>query len=78
MRGIVAYRVLGVSDEPLLQEFLRGYRDSSMFLRSNLSRAGIVYGGVPFSALYMGDFDGERLCGVVAHSWSGMLLIQAL
>ena len=47
-----------------------------MFLRSNALRVGLVYRGAPFHALYTGAIEGERVIGVVAHSWSGMVLVQ--
>ncbi|HEY2409020.1 MAG TPA: GNAT family N-acetyltransferase [Polyangiaceae bacterium] len=70
-------RAIEPSDEPALEEFLSGHRDSSMFLRSNLERGGSVYRGKPYQAVYLAAFDGARVCGVVAHTWAGMLLVQA-
>lgn len=70
-------RVLGAGDAGALQAFLEAHRDSSMFLRSNAHRAGLVYGGEPFQMLYVGAFDGPSLVGVVAHGWNGMICVQA-
>src|SRR5438128_11283786 len=72
----MAIRVLDDSDFPLLDEFLRNYRDSSMFLRSNSRRSGLAYRQEPFHALYAAAFQNEQLTGVVAHGWNGMLLLQ--
>jgi GNAT superfamily N-acetyltransferase len=69
-------RILDDSDQPKLEAFLIGHRDSSMFLRSNALRVGLVYRNAPFSALYTGAIDGERVIGVVAHAWTGMVLLQ--
>lgn len=70
-------RELVPGDEARLETFLARYRDSSMFLRGNVRRAGLVYQGQPFQATYDGAFRAGKLVGVVAHSWSGMLLVQA-
>ncbi len=78
VRGIVTHRVLGVSDEPLLQEFLRGYRDSSMFLRSNLREAGIVDKGKPYQGTYVGAFDGARLAWREVGEGRAVVLIHGL
>jgi hypothetical protein len=48
-----------------------------MFLRANARRSGLVYRPEPFHGLYAGAFRQGQLVGVAAHSWSGMLLLQA-
>jgi GNAT superfamily N-acetyltransferase len=65
------------ADAPALERLLVAHRDSSMFLRSNLQRAGLTYAGGVFEAHYAGSFVGEELVGVAAHCWNGMLLLQA-
>ncbi|HLQ77901.1 MAG TPA: GNAT family N-acetyltransferase [Terriglobia bacterium] len=72
-----SFRVLGNSDTVLLEEFLAPHRDSSMFLRSNAHRAGLEYRGEVLQAIYVAAFRNEKVIGVAAHSWSGMLLVQA-
>jgi len=47
-----------------------------MFLRSNARRVGLEYRNEPFHSLYVGAFEDNQLAGVVAHAWSGMLLVQ--
>jgi GNAT superfamily N-acetyltransferase len=69
-------RILNDSDQPQMEAFLIGHRDSSMFLRSNALRVGLVYRDAPFHALYTGAFEGGRIIGVVAHAWIGMVLLQ--
>jgi len=69
-------RILDNSDQPRLEAFLISHRDSSMFLRANARRAGLVYRDEPFHALYAGAIEGGRIMGVVAHAWSGMVLVQ--
>jgi hypothetical protein len=70
-------RVLGPADASALEAFLLEYRDSSMFLRANSKRAGLVDNGEIYQATYAGAFHGGRLVGVAAHSWSGNVLVQA-
>jgi RimJ/RimL family protein N-acetyltransferase len=69
-------RILDNSDQSKLEAFLTGHRDSSMFLRSNARRGGLVYHDAPFHALYAGAIEGGRIIGVVAHAWTGMVLLQ--
>ena len=70
-------RVLEPSDEAKVETFLRAHRDSSMFLRSNIRKVGLLYREKPFHALYVALFRHDEVVGVVAHSWNGMLLVQA-
>jgi GNAT superfamily N-acetyltransferase len=70
-------RRLASSDAAALERFLESRRDSSMFLRSNAHRAGIEYGGQPFQAVYVAAVSDGAVTGVVAHSWNGMLILQA-
>jgi uncharacterized protein len=64
-------------DAAQLEAFLASHRDSSMFLRANARRAGLLYQGKPFQATYVGAFRGGEIVGVAAHGSNGMLLIQA-
>jgi len=73
----VELRSRGRGDEALLERFLAAHADSSMFLRSNLRSAGILYHGGPFEAVYVACFAQGRLVGVAAHCWNGMVLIEA-
>jgi uncharacterized protein len=68
-------RVLGVADVPALEAFLAARTETTMFLRSNLARAGIEYHGRTFEAVYVGAFDEGALTGVAAHCWNGNLLV---
>jgi GNAT superfamily N-acetyltransferase len=70
-------RQLAAGDEALLEEFLRAHADSSMFLRSNLRRAGIAYEGERYQATYAAAFRDGRVIGAAAHCWNGMVLLQA-
>jgi RimJ/RimL family protein N-acetyltransferase len=72
----VEVRLLGPDDRDALVAFLEAHADSSMFLRGNLARGGLVDRGEPFQATYAGAFDGT-LRAVAAHTWIGHLLVQA-
>ncbi len=48
-----------------------------MFLRSNARSAGLTDRGQPMQATYVAALDGERIRGVAAHCWNGMVLVQA-
>ena len=75
--AVMELRSLERGDEPALERFLAAHADSSMFLRSNLRSAGIVYRGAAFEAIYVGCFIQGRLAGVAAHCWNGMVVIEA-
>jgi GNAT superfamily N-acetyltransferase len=70
-------RLLRPEDAAQLEAFLVAHADSSMFLRSNARRGGVVFRGQPFQATYAGAFHRGAIVGVVAHSWSGMVQVQA-
>jgi uncharacterized protein len=68
---------LGPGDEGALEAFLVRHAHSSMFLRGNLAAGGIVDRGQPHQSTYVAARDGSTISGVVAHSWHGMLQVQA-
>jgi GNAT superfamily N-acetyltransferase len=70
-------RLLTSGDETALEAFLVRHRDTSMFLRSNVRQAGLDYTGQPASARYLASFDGDAITGVAAHSWNGIVIMQA-
>ena len=74
--AVMELRILTAGDEARLEEFLVEHRDTSMFLRSNARRVGLVYEGAPFQAVYVGAFQGDRLVGIAAHAWNDLLLLQ--
>lgn len=74
---MTALRSLTDSDAAQLEEFLRQYADSSMFLRSNARTAGLEYHGRPLEADYVAAFEGECIVAVAAHCWNGLVLVQA-
>jgi GNAT superfamily N-acetyltransferase len=75
---VESVRILGPGDEAALEAFLRERRDSTMFLRGNLARGGLVDRGERFQGTYGGVFRDAELVGVVAQFWNGMLMPQAL
>jgi uncharacterized protein len=70
-------RALASGDERMMQAFFAGRPDTTMFLRSNLERAGIAYEGAPLEGLYVGAFDHDRLVGVAAHYGNGNVVLGA-
>lgn len=70
-------RLLRSDERPLLEGFLHAQRDSSIFLLANARTAGLEDGELRYQGAYLGAFQGERLVGVVAHYWNGMLVLQA-
>ena len=70
-------RQLDNRDAQVLAEFLSPRIDTSLFLYANSARAGLVDQGERYQGTYLGAFEGERLVGVVAHYWNGMIITQA-
>jgi RimJ/RimL family protein N-acetyltransferase len=70
-------RVLRPGDEADLERFLARHADVSMFLRSNLRRAGLVDRGGPYEGTYAAAFEGDEMVGAAAHYWNGMLIVAA-
>ena len=73
---VTTYRALGPGDEATLESFLARTPESSMFLRANLAKAGIVDRGQPFQGSYAGAFEDGRLVGAAALYWNGNLMLQ--
>jgi uncharacterized protein len=73
----VTVRQLGLGDEGRLAGFLEGRADSSMFLRANLDRSGLVDTGLPYAGTWVAALAGDRIEAVVALFWSGFLALQA-
>ncbi len=72
------FTLLAPGDEAALDAFLALHPATSLFLRSNLRRAGLADDGQRFGGRYGACLDGDgAIQGVVAHAWNGNLLIQA-
>ena len=76
MSEAIDIRILDNSDRQAFEDFLKDHRDSSMFLRSNALRVGLEFRDAPLHALFTGAIEGERITGVVAHGWNGMVMLQ--
>ena len=60
-----------------IDRFLARHADSSMFLRSNLARSGLVNGDQPFQGAYaVARNETGEIRGVVAQYWSGLVVLQ--
>lgn len=70
-------RILGTVDATALEAFLVRHADSSMFLRSLARAAGLVDRGQLYQATYAAAFADERIVAVAAHTWAGVVLVQA-
>ena len=69
-------RKLQAGDEDHVLSFLRSHVDSSMFLLSNVTAAGIGRPEVRFGGDYWAAFDG-RIVGVLGHFWNANMIVQA-
>ena len=67
---------LNDNDAPEVERFLARHAESSMFLRSNMARAGLEYEDRDYAGEYWGVFDGEKITGVLAHYWNGNVMMQ--
>jgi GNAT superfamily N-acetyltransferase len=72
-----ATAILGEGDEERLLAFLERHPNTTMFLRGNLGRAGIVDRGQRFGGFYAAALDGTKVVGAVAHFWNGNLAVEA-
>jgi predicted GNAT family acetyltransferase len=70
-------KILVDAERAALEAFLVQHADSSMFLRANARAGGLDDRGQPYQATYAAALDEERIVAVAAHTWSGMVLVQA-
>ncbi|HVH47589.1 MAG TPA: GNAT family N-acetyltransferase [Labilithrix sp.] len=71
----ITVRRIVPGEEAKTDAFLAATPESTLFLRSNLARAGLNDDGATFSGTYAGAFEGERLVGVAASFWNGNVLV---
>ncbi len=71
----ITFRRLVTGDEAAVEAFLARSAERTVFLRSNLSRVGLVDDGAPFSGTYAGAFDGDTLVAVGALYWNGNVVV---
>lgn len=65
------------SERRALERFLEDHSDLSMFLRSNLARAGLRDEGERYQGTYVAAWVGPEVVGVAAHYRSNTLLLHA-
>ncbi|KZL05462.1 Acetyltransferase (GNAT) family protein [Pseudovibrio axinellae] len=71
-------RKLSNDDAYAVEAFLMSRAFSSMFLLSNMDKAGLEYTGEAFSGEYWAAYDkANEIQGVFAHFWNGNLMAQA-
>src|SRR5262252_9019277 len=70
-------RVLVPGDEPVISTFLEAHPDETMFLRSNLAKAGLRDRGRELEGTWAAAFDGDEVIGAGAVFWNGMLVLAA-
>jgi RimJ/RimL family protein N-acetyltransferase len=75
----IAIRRLVSGEEAVAEAYLATVSERTLFLRSNLARAGLADDGRPFSGVYAGafddDVDGGALAGVAAHFWNDNIVV---
>jgi RimJ/RimL family protein N-acetyltransferase len=74
---VSAVRILGEADAAALSAFLLRHADSSMFLRANAWAWGLEDRGRANQSTHAAAFEEGRIVAVAAHSWTGMLVVQA-
>jgi len=73
----IEVRQLQPGDDLLLSDFLERRGDSSMFLRANLRRAGVIDNGGPYAGTYVAAYNNRKIEAVTALMWNGFLAMQA-
>lgn len=68
--------LLGPGDEGELERFLLAHADSSMFLRGNSRKAGLVDRGEPLQGTYVAAREDGAIVAVAAHFWNGNVMAQ--
>lgn len=71
----IAIRRLAPGEEAAVETYLASMPETTLFLRSNLARAGLAGDGQPFSGVYAGAFDDGALAGVAAHFWNDNVVV---
>ncbi|HEV3156653.1 MAG TPA: GNAT family N-acetyltransferase [Candidatus Baltobacteraceae bacterium] len=70
-------RRLVPGEESLTDAFLARHAASSLFLRSNLQKSGLVDGTERYHGTWVGVFAKDLLIAVACHAWNGNILLQA-
>jgi uncharacterized protein len=75
--GAVTLRVLTNADRLVFETFLSRHAASTMFLRSNALKSGLMPGEGPYFGLYAGRFEDDALTDVAAQYWNGNIILFA-
>jgi N-acetylglutamate synthase-like GNAT family acetyltransferase len=71
-------RTLKSGDEPLAEQFLAQYAESSMILRGNIPLNGLEYHDKQYQGNYFASFtDSGVINGILTHYWNGNIIMQA-
>ena len=71
------FRLLNSQDYDAFEKFLKEYMTTSMFMRSNVRRAGLEFKPKQdYSADYWGAFENDKLTGILALNWNGNIFTQ--
>ena len=70
-------KTLRDEDRARVAAFLARHAASSMFLQSNLQRAGLQFVGQRYGGVWVGAIEQGEILGVACHAWNGNLLMQA-
>ena len=76
MSGL-SIRGLDHGDAAQVLALLAGAPDETMVLRSNIRHGGLVHAGQPRQTKYWGAFLADRLAGVAALCWNGIVVVYA-
>ena len=77
MGDVAELKLLAPGDEPRLFAFLERYVETSLFLFSNVERAGLLDRGLPLQATYVAACDATgAITAVAGHAWNGNVLLQ--
>lgn len=70
-------RRLHGNDQIALEQFLRQYKETSLFMLGNMARVGLVEADEAYHGVYWGLFTQKRLSAVVVQYWNGIIMMQA-
>ncbi len=70
-------RSLHEPDRAEVTTFLQTHADTTLFLQSNLEKAGFVDDGTRLSGAYAGAYEDGQLRAVAMHAWNGNVILCA-
>lgn len=69
-------RCLDVSDQAILVQFLRQYKETSLFMLGNIARVGLAESDEAYHGVYWGLFTQKTLSAVLVHYWNGIVMMH--